>query len=143
MVPLLGQFIRFRNASDYMCNPNTRAMINNGLTNIGHLFRTNEVGHILQNSIKPLVELNMQYNNCVTLPLMNSIAALVQAVKRKYRLRINSHTVPPEDSSPLLPPKGLLRSHRGDACKAKIILDMGRPTKSTQELHRGWTDWSV
>ena len=77
-------------------------MIANGLTNIGHLFRTNEVGHILSNSIKPTVELNMQYNNCVTLPLMNSIAALVQSVKRKYRLQIQSHTVPPSDSSPLM-----------------------------------------
>ena len=122
-------------------NPNTRAMINNGLTNIGHLFRTNEVGHILQNSIKPLVELNMQYNNCVTLPLMNSIAALVQAVKRKYRLRIISHTVPPEDSSPLL---RLIQKHpRGCSAATEVMLAKQRSSWTwgdRPKAHRSYTE---
>ena len=105
-------------------NPRTHAMIDNGLINIGHLFQTNEAGHILQNRIKPTVELNMQYNNCITLPLMNSIAALVQTVKRKYRLQVHSHTVPPEDSSPLL--RLIQKYSKGCTAASEVLLALQR-----------------
>ena len=122
-------------------NPHTHAMINNGLTNIGQLFRTNEVGHILQNSIKPLVELNMQYNNCVTITLMNSIAALVQAVKRKYRLQVHSNTVPPDDSSPLL--RLIQKYPRGCSAASEVLLAKQRMSWSwgdRPKAHRSYTE---
>ena len=54
-------------------NPQARQLMMNGLVNTGQVFRTNEAGHIMHNSMKTMAEIQTEYNINISYMLMNSV----------------------------------------------------------------------
>ena len=112
-------------------NPQARQLMMNGLVNIGQVFRTNEAGHIMHNSMKTMAEIQTEYNINISYMLMNSIASLVRDIKQKYRREIHRCTQPQSQSSPL---KELIKKYpKGCSAATEVLL-------AKQRQGWGWGD---
>ena len=74
-------------------NPAAAILIEAGLVNVGQLFHLNEVGHIDTSLVKSRMQLQTDYNVQISIPVMNSLAGLIRAIKGTYRQTMSSSTV--------------------------------------------------
>ena len=138
MMPVVGScrsVIVTRASLEYENVP-ARLVARSGLKTIGQLFKTNEAGHIMPNSMKSYQELQDDYY--MHTDVWNSIKSYASEIKRKYATRVQQGTARVESRTIL--ESIVWKYQKGCSIVTKMILADERQSWTHGEVPRSyWT----